>query len=182
MECLISQSASTKSSNRKCLCSTVLLTYDPYFVDSHLLLGTAVFKWNSALCKQCQPDLRARKPWVEELGNQYFILGANNLDHHLQIQIPAILHGLLLAEMHCLKQVLERYYGNPVLWVLANFYEPAKKMSKFKDNKEGCGMHHASSTFAQSQGENCTQIDNYKIRIHVSFFVLLQSSTVQSFY
>lgn len=31
--------------------STVLLTYELGFADSHLLLGTAVFKGNRALCK-----------------------------------------------------------------------------------------------------------------------------------
>lgn len=101
--------------------------------------------------------------------NQYFIVGAKNLDHHLLFLIPVILHGLLFAEMHYLKQILERCYGNPVLWVLVNIYEPAKKMSKSKDNEEGCGIHSASSIFAQPHGEDCTQVDNYKIRIHVSF-------------
>lgn len=94
------------------------------------------------------------------------------MDHHLQLQIPIIFHGLFFAEMHCLKQILESCYGNPVLWVLANFYEPAKEMSKLKDNEEGCGMHSTSSIFAQPHGENCAQVDNYKIRIHVSFVFL----------
>ena len=92
------------------------------------------------------------------------------MDHHLQFQIPVILHGSLFAEMHCPKQFLERRYGNPVLWVLANFSEPAKEMSEWKDNEEGRGMRSASSLAALPQGENCTQVDNYRIRICVIFF------------
>lgn len=155
--------------------STVLLTYELGFAGSHLLLGTAVFKWNRALCKRCQAGLRARKPRVEQLGKSVFYSWSPELDHHLQFQIPVILHGSLIAEMHCLKQFLQ----NPVLQVLANFYEPAKKMSKWKDNEEGCGTCCASSISAQPQGENCTQADSYKIRIHVNFFALLSTSTVQ---
>lgn len=75
---------------------------------------------------------------------------------------PAIWHpcDLLLAEMHSLNQILERCDDNPVLWIFANFYEPAKKMSKLKNNEENCSMHSAFSTFAQLQRENSTQVDN----------------------
>lgn len=94
------------------------------------------------------------------------------MDHHLQFQIPVMLQGFLFAEMHCLKQILERCYGNPVLWVPENFHETAKKMSKSENNEEGCSMHSASSIFAEPQGENHTQVDHYNIRIHVSVFCL----------
>lgn len=115
---------------------------------------------------------------AQKWGNEYFIVGAKNLDHHLRLQIPVIFHGLLFAEVHCLKQILESCYGNSVLWILANFSERAKEMSKSKDNEEGCGMHSTTSIFAQPHRENYTQVDNYKIRIHGSF-VFLWSSTVQ---
>lgn len=42
-------------------------------------------------------------------------------------------------------------------------------MSELKDNEEDCSLHSAPSVFAQHQGENHTQVGNYKIRIHVSF-------------
>lgn len=52
--------------------STILLTYDLGFADSHLLLGTAVSKLNRAFYKRCQAGPRAREPRAEQLGKSVF--------------------------------------------------------------------------------------------------------------
>lgn len=40
-------------------------------------------------------------------------------------------------------------------------------------------MHSASSIFAEPQGENRTQVDDYNIRIHVSVFCLLACFSIE---
>lgn len=163
---LISSSASTKSGNWKCLCCTVLLTYDPCAANAHLLLGTAVFKWNCALCRQCQPAWPPSKR--REFGHSIFYSGSQDSEPSPANSDPC---DLVLACIDSHKQVVER---ESMRTQLSRSLMTSFSLSRSCINwwiMKKTGMHGTFSTFAQAGRESCTQVGNYRIWIWPSLLL-----------
>lgn len=68
---------------------------------------TALYANSASLASEQESP---EKSW----GNRSLIAGAKNLDHHLQLQIPAMLHGFLSAETHTQPEAnLREMLGQP---------------------------------------------------------------------